>query len=417
VLYKQHVDYCFSKNLKGSGIPSEVFESMLPFAETVINSLKHSSSERSLPLFSMLRDENDLIYIEEISKIICNSFEKLVVIAVGGASLNPGIFVNYAKRNKQKMQISVIDNIDPSDFELSLSEIDYSKTGFLVISKSGSNIGTLAASLTIINKIYKNFGRSYDFSKHFFFITSKNKSPLHDLALELKSHIIEHVNLAGRFATLTSSGLLMAAVNGFSVREIRAGSLFAVEEKLPEIASGAALTTGLLAYSYNINCLMTFQNAFSGFSKWYQRMSSETLGKDKKGITPIIASTNSQQQGLLQLFLEGPSDKFFTLISHNTEGDGHKINCGNKYPHLDGKTLGTINQQMQKNTIASLIKKGLPTRIMKIYDLDSYTIGALIMHFTLEAIVTAKLLKVNPFTQNSTLEASMELRKMMSETA
>ena len=49
------------------------------------------------------------------------------------------------------------------------------------------------------------------------------------------------------------------------------------------------------------------------FSDWYRQLTGESLGKSGQGITPISALGPADQHSQLQLYLDGPRDKFFTF--------------------------------------------------------------------------------------------------------
>ena len=47
---------------------------------------------------------------------------------------------------------------------------------------------------------------------------------------------------------------------------------------------------------------------------WYQQLVSESLGKKGKGILPIISSMPKDNHSLMQLFLDGKNNNFFTFF-------------------------------------------------------------------------------------------------------
>ena len=412
MIYSQHTEYCFSENLEGNGLPYDLYCSLRSNAEQITESIRHSLKQSSLPLFNILKDEKGISVIEAVSEYISTNFKNLVVIATGSDFINSKIFANFSEKDSPKISIFFIDNLDPIYFEITMQKFDYETTAFLVIDHSGNNLETFSLVLAIIDRIKKFSGKNYKFNKHFFFMIGQYKSNLRTIASDMMSNIIDYPLIASRFAPLSCAGLIVASILGMSIKRIRDGANEMVTNYLEEVTTGSALAIGMLGYSYNLTPLVTFNKSLDGFAKWYLQINSESFGKNKKGITPLSANCTSDNYGMLQLFMEGPSDKFFTFITYNNERTGHKIDCYNQFPDFQDITLGALNHQIQKNVIANIILHKKPSRILKLYDMDDTTIGALIMHFTLEAIVIAKLLQVNPFNHPGIQEIKLRLQQI-----
>ena len=47
---------------------------------------------------------------------------------------------------------------------------------------------------------------------------------------------------------------------------------------------------------------------------WYQQLIAESLGKKNKGILPIISNMPKDNHSLMQLYLDGPKNNFFTFF-------------------------------------------------------------------------------------------------------
>ena len=132
-----------------------------------------------------------------------------------------------------------------------------------------------------------------------------------------------------------------------------------------------------------------------------QRPVPGSLGKGGKGTTPIRAVGSTDQHSQLQLYLDGPKDKLFHIITVKRAGTGHKLNAPNlpALDYLKGKTAGDLLQAEQKATLETLVRAGKPVRVLALDALNEETLGALIMHFTLEIILMAELLGLNAFDQ------------------
>ena len=100
---------------------------------------------------------------------------------------------------------------------------------------------------------------------------------------------------------------------------------------------------------------MTYSDALFNFGKWYLQLWAESIGKKNKGITAIHAVGTTDQHSQLQLYLDGPKDKFFTFVTTNHSSKGFKLHDKtmkeNDVKYIVGKTMGDLMQAEQKATI------------------------------------------------------------------
>ena len=71
--------------------------------------------------------------------------------------------------------------------------------------------------------------------------------------------------------------------------------------------------------------MMAYADRLEKFVKWYVQLWAESLGKDGKGTTPVGALGPVDQHSQLQLFIAGPRDKLFTVITTGMAGKGPRI--------------------------------------------------------------------------------------------
>jgi glucose-6-phosphate isomerase len=135
---------------------------------------------------------------------------------------------------------------------------------------------------------------------------------------------------------------------------------------------------------------------------------AESIGKRdsqgaRKGSTPVRALGAVDQHSQLQLYLDGPQDKFFTFLTLRQQEETLPISSS-QFQHpalmsLDGKTMGQLMNAEQRATLDTLRAQGAPVREIAINTLTETDLGELMMHFILETLAAAFLLKVNPFDQ------------------
>jgi glucose-6-phosphate isomerase len=113
----------------------------------------------------------------------------------------------------------------------------------------------------------------------------------------------------------------------------------------------------------------------------------------------------------LQLFIAGPRDKLFTVITVGSAGlgprmDGELAKLAGE-PGLAGKTIGDLVAAQGRATAETLAKNGCPVRTIHVERLDARALGALLMHFMLETIIAADLLGVDAFDQPAVEEGKI----------
>ena len=123
-------------------------------------------------------------------------YKTLSIFGLGGSSLCIKAIYNFL-RLKIKKKVYFYDNLN-----VAVPKIDKNKNLDIVISKSGSTLETIV-NQNIFSKSKK------------LFITENKKSYLNDLAIKLKSEIIEHRNfVGGRYSALSEVGMLPAELLG-----------------------------------------------------------------------------------------------------------------------------------------------------------------------------------------------------------
>jgi glucose-6-phosphate isomerase len=217
--------------------------------------------------------------------------------------------------------------------------------------------------------------------------------------------------LGGRFSVLSNVGLLPAALAGLDIAAIRNGAAVALAPVLAGKAAaevpaalGAALAVALAeGNGKSLSVLMAYADRLQQFTRWYVQLWAESLGKNGKGTTPLAARGPADQHSQLQLFIGGPRDKLFTLVTTAMAGAGPRIDADLAAdagePGMAGKTMGDLVAAQGRATAETLANNGCPVRTIHVPKLDEAALGELLMHFMLETIIAAHLLGVNAFDQ------------------
>jgi glucose-6-phosphate isomerase len=202
---------------------------------------------------------------------------------------------------------------------------------------------------------------------------------------------------------------------GLDIGAIRAGAAAALapvlERRAPAdvpAAVGAALS---VAAGKPIAVMMAYADRLERFTRWYVQLWAESLGKNGKGTTPVAALGPVDQHSQLQLFIAGPRDKLFSIVTVRAAGRGPRITAELARlagePDFAGKAMGDLVAAQGRATAETLAKNGCPVRTIHVDVLDEANLGELLMHFMLETIIAAHLLGVDPFDQPAVEEGKV----------
>jgi glucose-6-phosphate isomerase len=240
--------------------------------------------------------------------------------------------------------------------------------------------------------------------RHFIVITEPTDNALRKIAQTHNWLCLDHpTNVGGRYSCFSSVGLIPALLSNLDPAAFRKGAHDVLQEHLtsdtPPALKGAAVSVYLEKHHGKTQTVMLpYADQLDSFSFWYRQLWAESLGKDGKGTTPIRALGTTDQHSQLQLYLDGPKDKYFTLIAPNWTNQGDRITSP-LIPEFQGKTMGDLFSAEQKATYETLLRHKCPTRLITLDNLDEYTLGSLMMHFMIETILTSYLIGVNAFDQ------------------
>ncbi len=358
--------------------------------------------------FCRIVKEKNIAHIPDFLKNI-EKFETIVVLGIGGSALGTQAISNVFGEENHTKKLYVLDNIDPYLIRKVNNSIDFSKTLFMVISKSGETIETLSQFLYFYEKI-----KHYNLNpiEHFLFITDPEKGFLRELASKYSFTCLEvPEDVGGRFSVLSNVGLVPAYSFGVNIEELINGASKADKDYLNQV-----YFFSLFLYLLNIRkgksivVMMPYCDRLIAFSQWFSQLWAESLGKKfgnngeilRTGQTPIVARGVTDQHSQLQLFLEGPKDKVIILLK-TKERILEKIHTPfleyDSVNFLDEKTFDDIFEAEYIGTYSALINEGIPTIRIEIDKLNMETLGALFYFFELSTAFSGKLYEINPFDQ------------------
>lgn len=312
-------------------------------------------------------------------------FKHYRIFGMGGSSLGAEAIYSFLNRKIRK-KFSFVNNID-----LSRNKNNKINQFNIIISKSGNTLETLA------NLNYQKV------KKNCLFITENKNSYLRNLALKLKSEIIEHNNfIGGRYSVLSETGMIPAFFMGLEPNNFkRLDNLISSNKFINMLTYNVSSIFSFHQKKKNNSIILNYDENSNNLFYWYQQLVAESLGKSSKGILPIVSPVPKDNHSVMQLYLDGFKKNFFTFfyvmdnnlkkIDNNSLLDSHK--------YLRNKKMSDILYSQFRATQNVFLKKKIPFRSFIIKKRDEKTLGELFAFFILETILLGKALNINPYDQ------------------
>lgn len=345
-------------------------------------------------------------------------FDTVVQIGIGGSALGNQMlsgalchpFYNELTRKERKgPRFYVADNADPEGTAAILDMIDPSRTAFIAVSKSGATAETMANFLFFLEALKKN--GINDPSENVLVITDPVKGALRAFAAETGCRSLTIPgSVGGRFSVLSAVGLLSAGAQGADIGSLLMGAS-AMKRNLVEADTFEKNPAWILAeasmlnyqHGRNMIVLMPYADSLNSFSEWFCQLWGESLGKASQGSTPVRALGAIDQHSQVQLYAEGPDDKFFLILTptarHDTLMSSPGFQSLESLEYLEGKGMGSMLELEARATAAALIKAGKPVLWMEIPVVDAYRLGSLIFFFEYATALAGLAMGLNPFDQ------------------
>jgi len=348
--------------------------------------------------------------IESYAKTLPGHIETIAVIGIGGSALGAKAVYECIRANtKLERRLCFFESTDPLHIHRTLEGIVFEKTHFVIISKSGTTVETMA--------IYKYIRSLRDDPGSYTFITDTG-SPLDAYAKETGS-VCFHLpaNVGGRFSVLSVVGLLPLSLCGIDTAKLLEGAAYVQKRffekgEMQEVLLKKAAFYARNHAQYHINCLFAYSEALQAFCQWYVQLWGESLGKRQQhsafhvGLTPIGLIGPKDQHSFLQLIMEGTRDKSVTFLKvedfHEAQMKVPELSLSHleSLDRLNGLSFNTlINMQCDSIVEALQEQKDIPLDIITIPRMDAYTMGTLIYYYELLTSLVGKLIDVDVYNQ------------------
>jgi glucose-6-phosphate isomerase len=325
--------------------------------------------------------------------------ERVVVLGIGGSALGARA-VHEARASPSALPLVVVDNGDPALLERAWRSGDPARTAWVVVSKSGTTIETLAQCGVVRERL-----RAAGAWRGVHVVTGA-KGPLRQLAFAdgLALHEVPE-EVGGRFSVFTAAGTVPLALAGLDVAALLDGAR-AARDHAARPGSIPAQLAALLVAAYrrgrSVVALWAYAERLEAVGEWFRQLWAESLGKrgpdgEPVGQTPLPCVGTTDQHSVQQLLVEGPRDKAALVLAVPPE---EETTCPvGPFGAASGERLGDILRAMRRATTAEMVRAGIPAATLHLRDASERTIGALLMTFLCTTVIAGRLLGVDPYGQ------------------
>jgi transaldolase/glucose-6-phosphate isomerase len=273
------------------------------------------------------------------AEVAAEGTRDVVVLGMGGSSLAPEVFGSVlggaVDEGRGRPRLSVLDTTHPAAVRAALDRLDPAATLYVVSSKSGTTVETDA----LFRAAWEHAaGAVAEPGRRFVAVTDPG-TPLARLAGErgFRRLFTAPPDVGGRYSALTPFGLLPAALAGADLGKLldrafviaQAAGPGVPEMESPALALGAAIAAAAAAGRDKLTLLTS--PALASFPDWIEQLVAESLGKDGRGVVPVVGEPLGapESYGYDRLFvavrLEGDADAGLAAGLTELAAAGHPV--------------------------------------------------------------------------------------------
>lgn len=352
-------------------------------------------------------------------------FRNVVVLGIGGSALGNLALHGALNSPYHDLQppaglprLFVLDNVDPDLIGEWIDTFDPEETLFNVISKSGTTAETMSQFLIFRALLQERLGEKA-LREHIVVTTDAEGGVLRELVRRegYESFVVPE-GVGGRFSVLSPVGLLSSALVGIDVRGLLAGAA-EMDEACADarFEANPAQVYAALQWALQVrkhkpmSVTFAYSHRLRLLADWYAQLLAESIGKRVTrggepvftGPTPIRAVGVTDQHSQVQLYVEGPYDKWFTLLG--VESHDHALEIPQTYPDVDalaylgGRGIGELFQAEREGTRIALTEAGRPNCSLIFPRVDAHTVGQYLFLMELSVALMGELYDVDAFDQ------------------
>lgn len=346
--------------------------------------------------------------IDATNKIKNKKIKYLIVIGIGGSYLGLKACLDMTNAYKNtSFQIIFIHNIHQNYLLEMLKKVKNDKYGIVVISKSGRTLEPALAFDMFYQNLVQKFGKKTA-DELVIAVTSQHTGNLRETAIKNKWQVFFIPdNIGGRYSALTPVGLITMSFCNLDLNKLLLGAKDA-NKKLKNACLSQNDAYRYACYRHyffkknmDIENIVVYDPYLQMVAKTMQQLFAESEGKQNQGLYPASCLFTTDLHSLGQYLQQGKKCFFETnLFVKQTLNDCQLKTKEPTIKYLNKFKLSKINEIAFLSTIKAHTYDGkINNLIIEIDKQDAYHFGYLYTWLMYAAMMSAYLLKVNPFDQ------------------
>lgn len=406
------------------GISDNLLASLSDKAQSIHADMASRRTNGELPYRDLpYQNIDDIVDFGSASR---GKFDNFVTLGIGGSALGSQALTQalchpyhnlLSSRPDGAMKMFFADNIDPDNLSGMFDVAPPEKTLYNIITKSGSTAETMSAFLLAKERLEKVLGASW--KNNVVITTDVSKGDLRAIADSegIPSFIVPD-GVGGRFSVFTSVGLIPAVCAGIDIKSLLAGAA-AMDKRIEssDILDNPAYLYAMYQHLLDvkngkpISVMMPYSSAMYGLADWFRQLWAESLGKRLDlegnevfvGPTPVKALGVTDQHSQVQLYIEGPIDKAFTLLA--VESFDNELPIKSSYnekaslEYLGNRTLAELMEAERLGTVYALTSAQRPNMTISFPEISAHTIGQFLYALEVATVFSGGLYNIDPLDQ------------------
>ncbi|GAB4512586.1 MAG: bifunctional transaldolase/phosoglucose isomerase [Anaerolineae bacterium] len=309
-------------------------------------------------------------------------FDHVVLCGMGGSSLAPEVLSMTFGQQPGFPALLVLDSTHPAQVKRIEAAINLQRTLFIIASKSGSTIETNA----FFNYFYAQTGQN---GAQFIAITDPGTA-MEKLAKDrqFREIFVNPEDIGGRYSALSYFGMVPAALLGLDLdrmweaatRMMDACGPIIPEENNPGLGLGAIMAT--IGMDGRDKVTVFASQSIETFGNWVEQLIAESVGKENKGLVPIVGTTVGKPHDYV-------TDRLFIYL----------------------KVAGDPTNEALDEGVRALREAGHP-RVTLLLD-DPYAIAGEFFRWEYATAVAGRLLGINPFDEPNVTESKNNTKRLL----
>jgi transaldolase / glucose-6-phosphate isomerase len=331
-------------------------------------------------------DVRQTIELERLKKLQASvkgsKISHVALLGMGGSSLAPEVLFKTFGKQDGYPALVVLDSTDPVRVKQVEDTIEIANTLFVVSSKSGGTTET--------NAFYQYFWEKTGQNAAQFIAITDPETSLAKLATErgFRDCFLNPENIGGRYSALSYFGMVPAALMGLDLERLWTSAremIAACDENIqahyhPGITLGAFI--GVLSQQGRDKVTLYASESLQAFGDWAEQLVAESLGKDGKGVVPVVGGKVGSPADYV-------SDRLFIYMRNDEDS----------------------NLEEMSVAIRALREAGHPRATLQIP--DKYGIAGEFFRWEYATAVAAYVMKLNPFDEPNVSEAKEATRQTL----